>query len=312
MSPQVLDPAASSNQAKLSDTESRDDNNATSQHTGKSERSKHRESKRSSSHKESRGHRHHRSRHDPAQITNEERLGRGDKEILKRQISDIVVKQLSKFKTKLRGSKFKDLARSLTKVLFDKEMRSTNNKFVDGSLLEASQASIKKWVKDYLARHGFHQPQPSKSSSARASTTATNGISGNNEAAANGNRNDGDGDDDGDGVGLGIDNGDDDLGNSSMDLDSPNDPPTDLDQSRSAKPGHTSSSHDHGGQSLQQHQQSTTAAASNNRTTAAPGKDNSNHGRGNPNHKPDHEDEQSPVIALAIEDDDDRFYQMSD
>ncbi|KAJ3042332.1 histone methyltransferase set2 [Rhizophlyctis rosea] len=72
---------------------------------------------------------------------------------LKDEISNIVVKQMSKVKDSMTKDKFKKLAKALTEGLVDKELRSKNHDNGFKGLSTPAIQSVKKYVKEYLRRH---------------------------------------------------------------------------------------------------------------------------------------------------------------
>ena len=86
-------------------------------------------------------------------ITEEERA------LIKKELSEIVKKQMSRFKDEVSVDEFKHLAKTLTKALTGKTVRSARIK--NGQLSDHAKESAKQWVKEYLSRHG-HQVTSSK------------------------------------------------------------------------------------------------------------------------------------------------------
>lgn len=61
---------------------------------------------------------------------------------------------MSRFKTQVPPEKFKTMAKKVTETLVDKEMRAKKVKHFTG-LDDKSKKGAKKWVMEYMTRHGY-------------------------------------------------------------------------------------------------------------------------------------------------------------
>ncbi|KAJ3255397.1 histone methyltransferase set2 [Boothiomyces macroporosus] len=84
------------------------------------------------------------------EISTEERIN------LKSQISVIVIKVMSRYKEKMDSDSFKEKAKAITKALLEKELRSRTEKSKKQTVFDEKYTkAIKKYIIDYLTRHGI-------------------------------------------------------------------------------------------------------------------------------------------------------------
>lgn len=74
---------------------------------------------------------------------------------IKKMLSNAIIKVMSRYKDQMNGDLFKERAKVITKGLLEKELRKHHDekRTVPTELSEASLKAVKKYVKEYLARH---------------------------------------------------------------------------------------------------------------------------------------------------------------